>query len=160
MEIFLNEIPEEGLLRAGQFPVSLFDLKKDDPIRPVGPVEYDVRINRFDDLIVFTGSLKAPFQLQCSTCLEYVEFLANYPEWTSDLDIEKRQRSFDLAQQIREDFLLELPASPFCEDLVEGRICPKANLLEEVEEAQEAEPEEQGNPDLWNALDDLPSGEE
>ena len=77
MEIFLNEIPEEGLLRAGQFPVSLFDLKKDDPIRPVGPVEYDVRINRFDDLIVFTGSLKAPFQLQCSTCLEYVDKTAS-----------------------------------------------------------------------------------
>ena len=156
MEIFLNEIPEEGLLRAGTFPVSLFDLEKNDPIRPTGPVEYDIRIDRFDELLVFSGALKAPFQLQCSNCLEYVEYLADYPNWSSDLDVEEKQRSFDLAQLIREDFLLELPASPFCEDLVEGRTCPKADLVDEVNEEEAAQPEEEPDrTDVWNALDEL-----
>lgn len=155
MEIFLNEIPEEGLHRAGEFPVSLFDLAPDDPIRPVSAVDYDVEMHRFEDVVTFHGSLKGKFQLQCSVCLEYVDFEADFQNWSSDLDLEEGQRSFDLAQVIREDFLLELPASPRCDELVAGRICPKAEEIERVHEQAEENEEEGDRPDPWSALDSL-----
>lgn len=154
MEILLSDIPEEGLHREGTFPASIFDLAEEDAIRPTGPIHYETMIYRFDEAIVFEGSLRAKFQLQCATCLEYVDYEAEFPHWTSDLDLEEGQRSFDLTQLIREDFLLLLPASPQCEELVPGRICPKAALLEEAELEREREETEEKESDAWNALDE------
>jgi len=155
MEIFLNEIPEEGLQRSGQFQSSLFDLDEKDSIRSVGPVEYDVTMYRFEDIVAFSGVLRAPFQLQCAICLDYVDYQADFESWSSELDLEEGQKSFDLSQVIREDFLLELPASPFCEDLDPDRICPKAELIQQIEEESARDPGAESGPDVWGALDDL-----
>lgn len=155
MEIFINEIPEEGLHRSGEFPPSLFDLPKEDPIRATGPVRYVVDMYRFEDGIAFAGHLTGHFQLQCASCLEFVDYEADFPNWSSDLELKEDQRSFDLAQVIREDFLLDLPASPRCDELVPNRTCPKAAFFEKAAEEAVEEPEEKGNPDLWKALDDL-----
>ena len=40
MEIFISEIPEEGLTREGTLPPSIFDLSPNDSIRPTGAVTY------------------------------------------------------------------------------------------------------------------------
>lgn len=157
MEIFLNEIPEEGLHRSGQFPASLFELDATDSIQPCGPVDYDVQIYRFDDLVAFSGWLRGRFKLQCAVCLEYVESDARFDNWSSDLELEEGQISFDLAQVIREEFLLELPASPFCEDVAmdQDRVCPKADLIADMKKAAEKETEPDEGPNQWGALDDL-----
>lgn len=157
MEILLNEIPEEGLSRAGELPAELFQLSEDDPIRPAGPVRYEARVYRFDDLIVLEGSLSGPFQLQCGICLDYRDYPASFPEWRSDLDLEPGQTSFDLAAVIREDFLLGLPSSPRCEDFGVELPCPRAELLRQVQNAvAEEPPDAEGlRPDVWKALDEL-----
>jgi hypothetical protein len=157
MEIFLHEIPEEGLSHAGELSAEVFQLSEDDPIRPAGPVRYDARLYRFDDLIVLEGSLSAPFQLQCGICLDYCDYLADFPEWRSDLELDEGQASFDLAAAIREDFLLNLPASPRCEDFGIALPCPRAELLRQVQNAAAGfDPTaEAPRPDVWKALDDL-----
>jgi uncharacterized metal-binding protein YceD (DUF177 family) len=156
MEIFLNEIPEEGLLRSGELPASIFDLSESDSIRPTGPVRYEVEMHRFDDVVTFHGRLIGDFQLQCATCLEFVDYHADFSEWNSDLDLEEGQQSFDLAQVIREDFLLDLPASPRCDEIIEGRVCPKAKTVEEALHDPDGEPpSSEGSADAWSALDDL-----
>ncbi|MEM7602509.1 MAG: hypothetical protein AAF357_13955, partial [Verrucomicrobiota bacterium] len=122
MEIFINEIPEEGLQKSGEFPASIFELSSEDTIRPLGPVSYEVHIHAFEELISFYGSLKGSFELQCGTCLEYNRFDADFDAWNSDLDLEEEQRSFQLDQIIREDFLLNLPEHLRCDELIEGQV--------------------------------------
>jgi len=155
MEIFINEIPDEGLHKSGEFPPSIFELSPDDRIRPLGPVSYDVHLHAFDGLISFYGSLRGSFDLQCGTCLEYNRYDAVFDSWDSDLDLEEGQRSFDLKQIVREDFLLLLPEHLRCDELIEDRVCPKADLVDRVGESSGDDDADGGNSDAWKALDDL-----
>ena len=155
MEIFIKDIPEEGLHESGQFPASIFDLSPEDSIRPMGAVFYDVHIHAFDGIISFYGTLKGPFQLKCGTCLEYNGYEADFPEWNSDLDLEEKQRSFLLEEVIREEFILNLPEHLRCDELIENHLCPKAELVDRVLGSAESDEEPGGNPDAWKALDDL-----
>lgn len=154
MEIFISDIPEEGLLREGTFAAELFDLPEDDVIRASGDAKFSATMYSFDDLVAFTGTLKGSFQLQCSRCLEFVDYEANIDPWSSELDLEEKQTAFDLYQIIREDFLLQLPSHPLCSELVAGRTCAKASLVRELEESADT-PLEEERPDVWGALDQL-----
>lgn len=153
MEVHLSDIPEEGLHLEGELPASIFELSATDPIRPMGPVRYEADIHAFDEAIVLHGRLAGSFQLQCGTCLEYFPYEADFPQWTSELDREAGQESFDLAVLVREDFLLSLPSHPRCDEYVEGRICPRAHLFE-AEAEDETSGDEGGGPGVWGALDD------
>lgn len=155
MEILLSEIPPEGLYRSGTFPPEIFDLSPDDSIRPVGTVSYDVTMYLLEDLVAFSGSLRGPFELQCGTCLEYVPFEAEFSNWNSDLELDEGQASFDLAEIVREEFLLELPPHPRCDEILADRTCPKADALAATESEAEAEADGQGSSRVWDALDDL-----
>lgn len=153
MEILISDIPMEGLHRSGEFPASIFELSREDSIRPMGSVSYDVTIYAMEGLVAFTGCISGPFQLQCCTCLEYVDFRADFPEWSSDLDLEEGQRSFDLQSLIREDFLLNLPSYARCDELTADRECPKAAEIASIQETSDS-PAPGGN-DVWDALDGL-----
>lgn len=153
MEIFIADIPDEGLIREGELPVSIFDLAEDDPIRPSGPVQFHAEIFLVDDVVTFSGWLRGKFELQCSTCLEYVDYEADFSDWCSDLDLEEGQQSFEIGEVVREDFLLELPSYPRCDEIVEDRTCPKAELIEQYESDPSSEPGEDADRDIWGALD-------
>ena len=154
MEVFLSDIPEEGLHLEGELPPSIFDLPGDDPIRPAGPVHYEATIFACEEVITVHGRLSGPFELQCGACLEYFPYQADFADWTSEVDREPDQETFDLETLVREDFLLNLPSHPRCDEFVEGRVCPKADLVEEFsEETSESDPEE-SRPNIWGALDE------
>ena len=155
MEIFISDIPDEGLHKTGELPASIFELAPEDSIRPLGPAEFDIQIYAFEELISFHGSLKGSFDLLCGTCLEYKRYDAHFDDWNSDLDLEEGQTSFDLAQIIREDFLLNLPDHLRCDELVIGRVCPKSDLVEGVMEAANEDSTDSDSGDVWKALDDL-----
>ncbi len=157
MEIFIEDIPTEGLHLKGELPDTIFGLDPKDSIRPAGPVHYSIDIYSFEDGVSLTGSLGGPFQLQCGTCLEYFDFEANFPNWTSNLDTEEGQISFDPTIEIREDILMGLPSSPRCDDFAEGHVCPKAHLLEETRDESsddEGEDDDDGR-NVWGALDQI-----
>ena len=149
MEILISEIPEEGLVREGVFPESIFDLSPDDVIRPLGPVQYHAEIFALDGVITFSGWLRGEFSLQCSTCLEEIKYFADFDNWCSDLEVEEGQESIDLREVVREDFLLELPSYARCDEILPDRVCPKADLVE-----QQSSPDESTSDDAWKALDD------
>ncbi|MEO0415987.1 MAG: hypothetical protein AAF226_13655, partial [Verrucomicrobiota bacterium] len=117
VEIFLSDIPDEGLRESGQFTKDIFQLDPSDSVRALPGVTYDLTIYYMDDVVVFSGSMKAEFEIQCGTCMDYFPFTADLSSFQSELDIEEDQRSFDLQQVIREDLLLTLPSAPFCEEI-------------------------------------------
>jgi uncharacterized metal-binding protein YceD (DUF177 family) len=155
MEIFISEIPEEGLTREGTLPPSIFDLSPNDSIRPTGAVTYKANIFHFDGVLTFDGHLKGEFQLECATCLEYFSYVADYPKWSSDVELEDDQISFDLVKLIREDFLLDLPPSPRCDELVEGLVCPKARYVIKIQKPLDEEAAHDTSDNAWDVLDDL-----
>ena len=155
MEIFISDIPDEGLHLEGEFPAAIFDLPAGDSIRPMGPAHYIADLYAFDEVVVLNGSLRAPFQLQCGKCLEFFDYDADFPAWSCEIDREPDQRTIDLKEIVREDFLLNLPPNPRCDDGDDGHVCPKAHLISFVEEADEEEPFEVEAPNIWGALDKL-----
>ncbi len=155
MEIFISDIPPEGLHLEGEFPSSIFDLPPGDSIRSVGPVRYSVDLYAFEEVVVASGWMRGPFQLQCGTCLEFFDYDADLSDWSSEIDLEPGQRSFNLKDLVREDFILGLPQYPRCDDFDDDRVCPKEELLAKFEDNEEVEPPGTGNPGVWGALDDL-----
>ena len=153
MEVFFSDIPNDGLHLEGEFPATIFDLDPVDTIRSSGPARYEADIYAFEEVIVLNGRLSGPFQLQCGACLEYFDYLADFPIWSSEIDREPGQKGFELAEVVREDFLLNLPSHPRCDELVEGRVCPKADLVGEFSDEGEDAIEEGGGGDAWGALD-------
>lgn len=155
MEIFISEIPEEGLHRNGVLAATIFGLSPEDSIQPAGDITYNATIYHFDGVVTFEGSLTGKFQLQCNTCLEYLDYEANFSKWSSDLELDEDQQSFDLAEIIREDFLLDLPSYPRCDELVPGKLCPKAHYVVKIQKPLEEEAKSEGSDNAWGTLDQL-----
>ncbi len=154
MEIIISDIPVEGLHLEGELAASIFDLDPSDSIRPGGKIQYRVDIYSFDEAIVFSGKLSGPFKLQCGVCLEFFDYEAVFPKWNSELDLEERQRIFDLEEVIREDFLLRLPTTPRCDIEGDREKCPKADIYSD-DNQEPLEDEEPPGDEIWGALDDL-----
>ena len=154
MEIFIDDIPNEGIHLEGELPESIFDLDPNDTIRSVGNVSYSIDLYAFEDVVAFSGKLSGPFELQCGTCLEYFPYEAVFKNWSSELDIEKGQISFDPTEVIREDILMALPSYPRCDEFIEDRVCPKAHLLEREDDPEEKEPKGDGR-NVWGVLDNI-----
>ncbi len=153
MEIFISDIPDEGLHLEGEFPAAIFDLPPGDSIRPAGPIHYSADLYAFEEVVVLNGWLRAPFELQCGTCLEFFDYDADFPDWSTEVDIEPGQRSIDLKEIIREDFLLNLPANPRCDDGGDGHVCPKRHFISEEEAPEEKDLFEPDSRSAWGELD-------
>lgn len=157
MEIFFSEIPDEGLPLSGDLPSSYFDLSENDSIRITGPISYDLTLYAFDEVLVMSGEVSGGFELQCVTCLDFFPHSVAFPRWQSEVEIEEGEVSFDPRESLRDEILLALPHSPHCDELTE-RECPKACLLEDLEQREEVElvEDEPGDSEnVWDALDQL-----
>lgn len=155
MEVFISDIPEEGLHLEGEFPATIFDLPEGDTIRPMGPIQYSADLYAFDEVVVLNGWLRGPFQLQCTTCLEFFDFDADFSDWASEVDLDPGQRSIDLQEVVREDLLLGLPPNPRCDEYDEDRTCPKGHFVSEAEDVGEEPSVEAEGRNVWGALDDF-----
>lgn len=142
-----------GSLHAGEF----FALAPNDPVRPMGLVEYDLHANRDDNDLIVTGSLRARFSLECVRCLESFEHLAILEPYRLEIPIENDQ-IIDLTEVIREDILLSLPSYPRCED---GNVSPRECSAEGRFEPGSPEPLDETPTEsptgVWDALDELKS---
>ncbi|MDF1754929.1 MAG: hypothetical protein P1U89_19230 [Verrucomicrobiales bacterium] len=157
MEIFFSDIPEEGLALSGKLAPDFFNLTGDDSIKIAGDVEYDLTLYSFDEVVVFSGHVAAPVELQCVTCLDFFPYLADFPSWQSEYDIEEKEVKFDPRESLRDEILLSLPPNPHCDEMLDDRVCPKAELFSEFEhdeDAEEIEAPPEGD-DVWGALDQL-----
>ncbi len=159
MEIFFSDIPEEGLAISGIIDPKFFGLPEDDCVRITGDIQYDLTLYAFNqEVVVFSGQISGPMELQCVTCLEFVPYFANFPNWQSEYDVEEGQTSFDPRESIRDDILLALPSTPHCYEFLEDRQCPKLNLLAKFEHDNkplEIEIAPAAGDSVWGALDQL-----
>lgn len=152
-----KSLPYEGKQISGQFPPSFFQLEDTDPIRPTGPMEFDLVALKDGKNVNITGSLRAPFSLECGRCTERFDYEVDITDYDLEIEIEKDEM-IDLTEALREDILLALPSYPRCEDgNISPRSCPAEGRFESPVGPVASEIEEPATPDkaVWNVLDQL-----
>lgn len=150
-----RNIPLEGRHLVGTLPVSLLAIRDADPIRPTGPIEFDLHASRDDDDLVITGTLRAPFSLDCVRCLQPLDYLVEIDDYQIEIPIENDQ-IIDLTEGLREDILLTLPSYPRCEDgNVNLRECSAEGHFAPDSEAESDQAPTESRTAAWDVLDKL-----
>ncbi|QJE94609.1 YceD family protein [Luteolibacter luteus] len=156
LSIDLHTLPEEGKNFSGEIDPEIFDLPEHD-VKPLGPMVYDLRVQRFGSELLLSGSLSAPFELICvRTVHPFKKTLVVDPANVS-VEIED-EGSVDVTDALREELLLEIPDYPRCEEADEPMHCeidPRYLAVDKpAEDGVETRPRAAGD-DRWSALDAL-----
>ena len=156
LEIDLAGLPEEGKGFSGELAGDIFDLSEGDA-RPVGPLSYDLWVQRFGSELLLTGSLSAPFEFTCVRTLH--PFIQTIRLENAAVSIEiGNECEIDAAEALREEVLIHFPVDPRCE---EGDVPQKCEIdpryLSVDKPAGNAlpTPPRAGGDDRWSALDTL-----
>jgi uncharacterized metal-binding protein YceD (DUF177 family) len=152
----LGNLPEEGSRYGGELPPEIFDLPAGDA-KAVGPLQYDLWVQRFGSELLLTGSLAAPFEFTCVRTLH--PFVQTIRLENAAVSVEiGHEGELDVTEALREEVLLEFPVDPRCE---EGDVPQKCEIDprylsvdKPAEDALPTPPRDVGD-DRWSALDHL-----
>ena len=128
----------------------------DELVRVLGPVQYDLQVEKMDRSLLVRGRLIARLECQCVRCLKPFVSTIDLPELAIDLPLEgeeavpKEGDFVDLTPCLREDMVLAFPQHPLCEPGCAGLNRPPAP-------GAEARPgqESQTTSTAWAALNKL-----
>lgn len=154
--IDLASLPEEGKSFSGELPQDIFDLPEGDA-QPVGPLEYDLWVQRFSSELLLTGTLSAPFEFTCVRTLHPFVQTIHLEGAAVSAEIEK-EGDFDATEAIREEVLINFPVDPRCEEGDVPQQCEIDSRYLSVDKAAEDElptPPRAESDDRWSALDIL-----
>ncbi|GAA5496180.1 uncharacterized protein SAMN02745181_2683 [Rubritalea squalenifaciens DSM 18772] len=151
--IDLATLPEEGKEFSGELDPTVFDLPKGDA-QPQGPLEYDLYVQRFEDELLFRGSISAAFQFECVRDNQLFTQTISIEECAIAIEIESS--TVDATEALREEVLINFPAYPRCDEADEPHECNIDERYLAVDKptddgVDEAPPSEGDDP--WSALD-------
>jgi uncharacterized metal-binding protein YceD (DUF177 family) len=154
--IDLANLPEDGRSYSGELPAEVFDLPPGDAV-PVGALDYDLFVTRFESELLLSGRLSAPFEFTCVRTLHpYVQTIV-LENAAIALEI-GHQAEMDVTEALREEVLLQFPADPRCEDADEPQECEIDSRYLSVDKPASdglTTPPRDGGDDRWSALDRL-----
>jgi uncharacterized protein len=154
--IDLATLPEEGKAYSGELDGAVFELQKGDAVS-VGPMEYDLWIQRFESELLVTGSVSAPFEFTCVVTLKPFVKTICLPKAAVSVEI-GNSGQIDIGGALREDVLIEFPADPRCGegDVPEPCEIESRYLAVDKPGADDLSipPRSEGD-DRWSALNDL-----
>ncbi|QTN33304.1 hypothetical protein HZ994_13600 [Akkermansiaceae bacterium] len=154
--IDLATLPEEGKAFSGELDGSLFDLPKGDALS-VGPLAYDLWVQRFESELLATGSVSAPFEFTCVVTLKPFVKTIRLPNAAVSVEIGHSGRT-DLAEALREEILIEFPTDPRCDEGDVPEPCEIDSRYLAVDkpggDGLSIAPRSEGD-DRWSALNDL-----
>ena len=153
MIIRLSEI-EELFVARGSMEASRFSELEDKSMRVITPVDYELTVRKFDNLVTVQGPLECTMSITCSRCLD--DFTLNLRAFmdikltpriktprvseaelkSEDLDVYYYEGDeIDLDPFIYEEVLLNVPIRPVCTEDCKG-LCPVCGKNKNVEECQ------------------------
>ena len=154
--IDLAALPEEGKWLSGELPKEIFDLPEGDA-QAVGPLEYDVWVQRFGPELLLTGSMSAPFEFTCVRTLHPFVQTIRLEDTAVSMEIE-REGELDATEAMREEILINFPADPRCEEGDVPQRCEIDSQYLSVDKPAQDElptPPRAESDDRWSALDIL-----
>ncbi len=130
MKIYIDQIPESGLVLTESCDPSTLDLNRGD-IRFTDPINISAQITKGINCLCVDLKIDATIHLDCSRCLE--EFTAPKSlEIKLNLPIENKASGptgrrpagvIDLTDNLREEIILNYPLKPLCRSDCLG-LCP------------------------------------
>lgn len=156
LRIDLTTLPEEGKRHAGELPTSVFDLPEGDAV-PLGPLAYDLWVQRFGCELLMTGTLEAPFEFTCVRTLHPYRQTIRLPAAALSLDV-GQSTEIDATEALREEILIQFPVDPRCDlgDVPETcRIDPRYLSVDKPVGDGLTTPPRADADDRWSALDGL-----
>ncbi|MFT3991339.1 MAG: hypothetical protein QM680_08000 [Luteolibacter sp.] len=154
--IDLAALPEEGKVFSGELPKEIFDLPEGDA-RAVGPLEYDIRAQRFGNELLLQGFLSALFEFTCVRTLHPFIQTIQLDNTAISIEIEK-QVEIDATEALREEILVNFPIDPRCEEGDVPQQCeidPRYLSVDKPPEDELSTPPRAEGDDRWSALDTL-----
>ena len=122
MKIYIDQIPESGLVLTESCDPSTLDLNRRD-IRFTDPINISAQISKGINCLCVDLKIDATIHLDCSRCLEEftvpksLEIKLNFP-------IENKASGvIDLTDNLREEIMLNYPLKPLCRSDCLG-LCP------------------------------------
>lgn len=151
--INLRQLEARDLQLKGELAADELSLEvRDDLIRAVQPLHYDLTAEKLHDAVLVRGRLRLVLDCECARCLRAFPFEVNVPAWAAHLPLEGEDKVsvandlIDLTPWVREDILLEFPQHPLCRANCAG--LKKKRGVHETEAAGEP-------PTGWTELDKL-----
>ena len=122
MKVYIDQIPESGLVLTESCDPSVLDLNRGD-IRFTDPINISAQITKGINCLCVDLKIDATIHLDCSRCLE--EFTAPKSlEIKLNFPIENKASGvIDLADNLREEIILNYPLKPLCRSDCLG-LCP------------------------------------
>ncbi|MSU20033.1 MAG: hypothetical protein EXS30_01395 [Pedosphaera sp.] len=127
----LRHLEKKNLHLEGEISGADLELNEmDELVQVLGPVKYDLSVERLSERLLVRGELVFTLACECIRCLKPFRKAFELSDWTCDLPLEGEEQvpvnndSVDLTPFIREDILLGFPQYPLCES--ECRGLPKA----------------------------------
>ena len=106
---------------SGELPAAKLDFGlRDEMLRAERPLHYDLTVEKMEDALLVTGSLRMMLDCQCVRCLKAFEHRLVLENWTCHVPLAGEDKApvnndcVDLTPFVREDMLLEFPAHPLC----------------------------------------------
>lgn len=154
--IDLPNLPEEGKFFFGTLSDAVFDLPKEDATA-VGPLEYELWVQRFESELLLTGSISVAFRFRCVVTLK--EFIQTIDLESTAISLEIGNSSqVDVTEAIREEVLLAFPTNPRCDEGDDPEPCEIDSRYLAVDKPGDNDlspaPRNEGD-DRWSALNDL-----
>ena len=154
--IDLANLPEEGKAFSGELDGAIFGLPQDDAVS-VGPLEYDLWVQRFESELLATGSISAPFEFTCVVTLRPFIKTIRIPSAAVSVEI-GNSGQVNLGEALREEILIEFPADPRCDEGDVPEPCEIDSRYLAVDKPGGDDlslaPRSEGD-DRWSALNDL-----
>jgi hypothetical protein len=154
--IDLANLPEEGKSFSGELDGAIFGLPQDDAVS-VGPLEYDLWVQRFESELLATGSISAPFEFTCVVTLKPFIKTIRIPSAAISVEI-GNSGQVNLGEALREEILIEFPADPRCDEGDVPEPCEIDSRYLAVDKPRVDDlsiaPRSEGD-DRWSALNDL-----
>lgn len=154
--IDLSTLPEEGKSYSGELSPEIFDLPEGDAV-PMGPLRYELSIQRFGSELLMTGKLSVPLEFTCVRTLHPFVQTIRLDEAAISLEI-GNDAEIDASEALREEILIHFPNDPRCEEGDRPEKCeidPRYLSVDKPQGSTLTTPPRVGGDDRWSALDNL-----
>lgn len=151
MIVDVSSLDSEGKEFEGEEPAEVLDLGDADEVKPAGPIKYRIRVSNAGDSIVARGVLKVDLLVECVRCAVSFRLTVSDPEFVAVREVQNKDESIDLTQDIRESIILAFPTTPLCAPDCRG-LCPRCGTNLNKRKCRCVVSKEDGR---WSALNDL-----
>lgn len=118
-QLELDPTPIEGSLPGEQLAVN--DASE---LKSCGPIEYNLNVQLLGSEILIQGQVEVEVELPCARCTEFYSTKLRDSVFVRCFEISEVEDGFDIAAEVREAVLLDIPSFPLCSTNCKG-FCSK-----------------------------------